>query len=72
MFAMLALVLILLGIFLVVHDILYHLGLWVLEIGRPFYLFGKIRIYHAYVGLILVLIGLFLITKKNRDGIFEF
>ena len=50
-----------LGFFLVIHDVLFHLGLWKLEIGRPFYLFGKIRIYHAYVGLFLIFLGLVLL-----------
>jgi len=62
---LIGLMLVILGLFLIIHDILFHLGIWRLEIGKPFYLFGKIRIYHAYVGLIFVLLGLLIIKNKK-------
>ena len=61
MIAFVAMALIILGLFLIIHDVLFHLGLWKLKIGRPFYLFGKIRIYHAYIGLFLIFLGLVLL-----------
>ena len=52
-------VIFLFGLFLFVHDVLYHAGVIKLKIGKPFYI-GKIRIYHAYVGLALIIISLLL------------
>jgi len=48
------------GLFLVIHDVLYHLGVIKMKIEKPFEIKG-IRIHHAYLGAILVFLGVFLI-----------
>ncbi|RLE54209.1 MAG: hypothetical protein DRJ40_11400 [Thermoprotei archaeon] len=44
------------GIFLIVHDILYHLGK-APSLGREVYV-GRYHIHHGYIGLLLVIIGI--------------
>ena len=48
------------GLFLVIHDVLYHLGAKKMTIGKPSEI-KSIRIHHAYLGAILVFLGVFLI-----------
>lgn len=44
------------GLFLVIHDVLYHLGVIKVEIEKPFEIKG-VRIHHAYLGAILAFLG---------------
>ena len=55
MTALLAIALLCLGLFLVAHDLFYHLGL-VPGLGREMRV-GRARIHHGYVGLLLMLLG---------------
>jgi len=56
----LGILLVLLGSFLVIHDVLYHLGL-VPGLGRETEIFG-IHLHHAYIGIILMVLG-FIVLK---------
>jgi len=47
------------GIFLLLHDILYHLG-YVPPLGKKKELYG-IHIHHGYIGLILIVVGIALL-----------
>lgn len=47
------------GLFLVVHDVLYHLGVTKTRIGKPLEIKG-VRIHHAYLGAVLAFLGAFL------------
>jgi len=50
--------LIVLGLFLYIHDLLYHMGL-APRLGREFKI-GKFRVHHALIGIALILIGILL------------
>ena len=52
--------LILAGTLLLVHDILYHLKLTKLKVGKPTKIKG-IRVYHAYIGVLLIFLGTLLL-----------
>jgi len=47
------------GLVLLLHDLLYHLGIMRLHISEPFKVKG-VRIHHAYIGLALILLSLLL------------
>ena len=47
------------GLVLLLHDLLYHLGILRLHISESFKIKG-IRIHHAYIGIALVLLSLLL------------
>jgi len=47
------------GLVLLLHDLLYHLGILRLHISEPFKVKG-VRIHHAYIGLALILLSLLL------------
>ena len=58
--AVLATVLLVVGVLLLAHDALYHVGV-VAGVGRPVRI-GKLRIHHGDVGLVLILLGLLLLA----------
>ncbi len=55
---MMLLLLMIIGILLTAHDLLYHLGL-VPGIGRELKVFG-IKIHHGYVGVLMLVVGMIL------------
>ena len=57
----LALLLLCLGVLLVIHDVLYHLG-FAPGLGREIRI-GKIRVHHGYLGLALILLGVLLMAS---------